>query len=123
MILGNIFFLRFICPALISPEEYNLVTGTHIKEEDFCQFSLFIIHQPDCHLSLDIVLIEFITTDPPQPNIRRGLVALSKVIQNLANGIEFRQSEPYMQPFNSFILENRDRIAEFFDSLSVRFHT
>jgi hypothetical protein len=66
-------------------------------------------------------LIEFITTDPPQPNIRRGLVALSKVIQNLANGIEFRQSEPHMQPFNSFIIENRDRIAEFFDSLTVRF--
>jgi hypothetical protein len=82
VILSSILFLRFICPALVSPEEYNLVPNAL------------------------------------RPNTKRGLVLLSKVMQNVANGIEFRQTEQHMQRFNSFIVENRRSLAEILDKLS-----
>jgi len=30
-ILGSLLFLRFICPAIVSPVRYNLVTGNHYQ--------------------------------------------------------------------------------------------
>jgi hypothetical protein len=48
---------------------------------------------------------------------RRLLILVSKVLQNLANGVDFGNKEPYMQDFNSFIHENVPHVHKFFDKL------
>jgi neurofibromin 1 len=70
--VSSALFLRFINPAIVSPQSYNLVQG-------------------------DI------------PNgTRRGLTFISKVLQNLANHIEFKK-EAHMQVFNQFLRDNFER--------------
>jgi neurofibromin 1 len=45
--------------------------------------------------------------------MRRTLVLISKVIQNVANEVEFGDKEAYMMPMNSFIKENVLRMKTF----------
>jgi len=47
--------------------------------------------------------------------LRRGLVLIAKIIQNLANGVQFK--EPYMQVFNGFITEQIKRRDAFFKEI------
>ena len=54
------------------------------------------------------------------PGVRRGLVMISKVLQNLANGIEFGCKEAHMAILNPFIIENLAVVHMFFDKLTVR---
>lgn len=55
-----------------------------------------------------------------KPENRRILVLVAKVLQNLANGVEFLQKEVYMQPMNSFIAKNYPLVQKFFQSFGVR---
>ena len=48
---------------------------------------------------------------------RRTLLLISKVIQNIANGIRFK--EPYMQCMNPFLRKNESRVTDFFRKLKV----
>lgn len=57
--------------------------------------------------------------DAINPSNQRGLMLLAKLVQNLANGIEFDGSkERYMQHLNPFILEYKDQIDAFFIKLT-----
>lgn len=47
--------------------------------------------------------------------LRRGLVLVAKIIQNIANGVQFK--EPYMQVFNGFITEQMKRRDAFFKEI------
>jgi NADH:ubiquinone oxidoreductase subunit F (NADH-binding) len=49
---------------------------------------------------------------------RRGLVLVSKVIQNLANGVEFGEKEQHMTRINRFIASNMVCAEAFFEVLS-----
>jgi len=82
-VVGGFFFLRFVCPALLSPEQWGIVD------------------------------------DPPTPGLRRTLILISKVIQNLANELEFGDKEAYMMPMNVFIQQNIPRMKEFLTNLSA----
>jgi hypothetical protein len=128
-IVGNFLFLRFICHALLSPEEYDLVSSKTLPISwlnfilslslSFCVF-VFLKCWRESLLSVFIVCV-CVCSDPPQMNIRRGLVLLSKLIQILVNGTELRATEQYAHHFNSFILEHRNHVAELLDQLSVPF--
>lgn len=73
-VLGSIMFLRFVCPAIVNPEKYELVG--------------------------DI-----------KPANRRTAVLISKLIQNLVNGVDFDGSkESYMAAFSPF-LSKKNRTA------------
>jgi len=74
-------FLRFLCPAILSPGAYGLL-------------------------------------DTPNHDASRPLVLISKLIQNVSNGIEFGGKESYMIGANSFITNNLDRVRTFFDTLT-----
>jgi hypothetical protein len=80
-IITGFYFLRFIGPALATPELFGLVES------------------------------------PPTTKSRRSLVLLSKVLQNLANQVDF--TEPYLGHLNAFIKENTAGIAKFMDDLVV----
>ena len=52
--------------------------------------------------------------------MRRGLLLIAKVIQNLANNVLFGAKEPYMFPLNDFLTQNIYRVTTFLREISVR---
>jgi hypothetical protein len=56
---------------------------------------------------------------PPSQTARRGLILVSKLLQNLANGLEFGNKEPAMASFNPFISDNKEKVEAFFNILAV----
>lgn len=50
---------------------------------------------------------------------RRPLILVSKILQNLANNVEFGKKEPHMDKMNIFIRDNKARVEAFFDELAV----
>ncbi len=54
----------------------------------------------------------------PNPDTRRVLVLVAKVLQNVANGVEFGFKESYMEPLNPFIRSNLTPTFAFFESLA-----
>ncbi|KAI5862275.1 GTPase [Durotheca rogersii] len=56
---------------------------------------------------------------PPSKEMRRGLLLIAKVIQNLANNVLFGAKEPYMYPLNKFLAQNIYRVTTFLREISV----
>lgn len=56
---------------------------------------------------------------PPPKELRRGLLLIAKVIQNLANNVLFGTKEPYMFPLNRFLVENISVVTGFLRTISV----
>jgi len=56
--------------------------------------------------------------EPANESIQRNLILLSKVLQNLANEVQFGVKEPHMQKLNDFIAENLELIHKFFEEIS-----
>ncbi|KAI3653038.1 hypothetical protein MP228_002463 [Amoeboaphelidium protococcarum] len=75
--ISGFMFLRFICPAIVTPETSGIVKS------------------------------------PLNSKQRRSLVLISKVLQNLANGVRFGSKEAYMTPANSFLVDNEPQLYKF----------
>jgi len=45
---------------------------------------------------------------------RRNLILITKIIQNLSNGVEFGKKEQYMMQCNNYIKENIDKFTKYF---------
>lgn len=54
---------------------------------------------------------------PPKQNARRQLILLSKVLQNLANGVSFGSKESFMTKLNGFIKANQQKLIAFYDKI------
>eukprot|EP01101_Sappina_pedata_P003113 TRINITY_DN13331_c0_g1_i1.p1 TRINITY_DN13331_c0_g1~~TRINITY_DN13331_c0_g1_i1.p1 ORF type:complete len:155 (-),score=32.31 TRINITY_DN13331_c0_g1_i1:110-511(-) len=60
-----------------------------------------------------------LASSAPSIQVRRTLVMITKLLQNLANGVEFDGSkEAYMKGMNSFITSNIAEVNRFFDDLT-----
>lgn len=55
----------------------------------------------------------------PSKDLRRGLLLIAKVIQNLANNVLFGAKEPYMYPLNNFLTQNIYYVTTFLRQISV----
>ncbi|XP_047542622.1 neurofibromin isoform X1 [Vanessa atalanta] len=75
--VGTVLFLRYINPAIVSPQEMGIVNR------------------------------------PIPPHIKRGLMLMSKILQNIANHVEFSK-EQHMLPFNDFLREHFEAGRKFF---------
>ena len=53
------------------------------------------------------------------PRIRRALLLVTKIVQNLANDIVFRQKEPYLMIMNDFLTEHINQMKAFLEEISV----
>lgn len=82
--VGAFIFLRFFCPAIVTPEAEGLVA------------------------------------ERPSKEMRRGLLLIAKVIQNLANNVLFGAKEPYMYPLIDFLTQNIYLVTTFLREISVR---
>lgn len=63
---------------------------------------------------------EGLIASPPSKEMRRGLLLIAKVVQNLANNVLFGAKEPYMYPLNDFLTQNIYRVTTFLREISVR---
>jgi len=54
---------------------------------------------------------------PPKQQARRQLILLSKVLQNLANGVKFGSKESFMVKLNGFIEANQKKLVTFYDQI------
>ncbi|XP_008206010.1 neurofibromin isoform X2 [Nasonia vitripennis] len=75
--VGTVIFLRFINPAIVSPQEMGIVNK------------------------------------PVPPPVKRGLMLMSKILQNIANHVEFSK-EQHMLPFNDFLRAHFEIARRFF---------
>eukprot|EP00457_Paulinella_chromatophora_P001965 gb/GEZN01001968.1/.p1 GENE.gb/GEZN01001968.1/~~gb/GEZN01001968.1/.p1 ORF type:complete len:792 (+),score=101.82 gb/GEZN01001968.1/:156-2531(+) len=60
--------------------------------------------------------VDFVN-EKPSKKCKRNLVLIAKTLQTLSNGQLFGQKEMYMQCLNHFILENRDPLQDYFQTL------
>lgn len=58
----------------------------------------------------------------PSKEMRRGLLLIAKVIQNLANNVLFGTKESYMSPLNNFLSQNIYHVTTFLREISVCSH-
>lgn len=79
--VGSFIFLRFFCPAIVSPESIDLDVNPDTRET------------------------------------RRALLLITKVIQNLANNVVFK--EPHMKVLNPFLSDNIKQVTKFLSDIAV----
>ncbi|KAI0006414.1 GTPase [Xylariaceae sp. FL0662B] len=63
--------------------------------------------------------VEGLVNVQPSKEMRRGLLLIAKVIQNLANNVLFGAKEPYMYPLNDFLTQNIYKVTTFLREISV----
>ncbi|WWC73068.1 uncharacterized protein I206_107033 [Kwoniella pini CBS 10737] len=80
--VGSFIFLRFFCPAIVSPESIDLDVNPDTRET------------------------------------RRALLLITKVIQNLANNVVFK--ELHMKVLNSFLSDNIRQVTKFLSDIAIR---
>ena len=62
---------------------------------------------------------EGLISNTPSKEMRRGLLLIAKVVQNLANNVLFGAKEPYMYPLNDFLSQNIFYVTGFLREISV----
>ncbi|KAI0397175.1 GTPase [Xylariaceae sp. FL0594] len=62
---------------------------------------------------------ERLVPEPPSKEMRRGLLLIAKIIQNLANNVLFGTKETYMDPLNGFLAENIYKMTTFLREISA----
>ncbi|KAI9096226.1 hypothetical protein DFS34DRAFT_159643 [Phlyctochytrium arcticum] len=82
--VGGFLFLRFFCPAIVSPDSHGIVPASELRRE-----------------------------------LRRGLVLITKVVQNLANNVLFGVKESFMSGANDVLRENVARVHGFLRDVSA----
>ncbi|RFU78283.1 neurofibromin 1, partial [Trichoderma arundinaceum] len=63
--------------------------------------------------------VEGLVPTPPSKEMRRGLLLIAKIIQNLANNVLFGTKEPYMFPLNLFLVQNIHVVMAFLREISI----
>lgn len=103
---------RKICHIISSsvmnrfPEAKFTAVGSFIFLRFFCP----AIVAPDA---------EGLISSTPSKEMRRGLLLIAKVVQNLANNVLFGAKEPYMFPLNDFLTQNIYRVTTFLREISA----
>jgi neurofibromin 1 len=62
---------------------------------------------------------EGLITTTPSKEMRRGLLLIAKIVQNLANNVLFGAKESYMFPLNDFLTQNIYDVTTFLREISV----
>jgi hypothetical protein len=62
-----------------------------------------------------------LVSEPPSKEAQRGLILISKLLQNIANEIELDDTSPaqHKAEMNAFVLENTGALRSFFNKLTV----
>lgn len=93
--VGGFLFLRYFCPAIVQPEYYGIIdrpAGARSKSG-----------QPEA-------------IDEP---VRRTLVLITKVLQNLASNVLYGSKEEHMVPMNAFLERFQAPMQTYLESISA----
>lgn len=102
---------RWICHTITTcvtsrfPEAKFTAVGAFIFLRFFCP----AIVAPDS---------EGLVAHIPNKEMRRGLLLIAKIVQNLANNVLFGAKEPYMIPLNDFLTANICAVTKFLSEIS-----
>ena len=66
---------------------------------------------------IDVIL------EPPSKELRRTLVLVTKVLQNMSQGVKFGDKEAFMTQFNTLLDENKNKMDRFYQLLIVKSHS
>ena len=88
------------------PDSRHSAVGSFIFLRFFCP----AIVAPDS-IDLDV--------SPESREVRRALLLITKVVQNLANNVVFGAKEPHMKVLNSFLSENIRQVTKFLSDVAV----
>lgn len=106
--------MRWICKQLATlsktkfPDAERYQIGSVIGGFLYLRFFNPAIVAPD---AINLIQIK------PSRTCRRNLTLIAKVLQNLSNGVLFRDKEEYMKPMNTYIERTRDALQDYFDKL------
>ncbi|KAK6587129.1 hypothetical protein PZA11_000419 [Diplocarpon coronariae] len=113
--LLNIFDSRGLGFLLLEALIEHEVEGTEAK---FTAVGAFIFLRFFCP-AIVAPDVEGLIATAPSKEMRRGLLLIAKVVQNLANNVLFGAKEPYMFPLNDFLTQNIYRVTTFLREISV----
>ena len=145
---SNLFFLRFVNPAILMPHVYGVVEGAHITFSVvvlrlFCGcfwlllvilwlflvflalfgalFAPFLVLFPPFSAPFPpfSTLLLTLCLEEPKPHIKPRLLFVAKMLQGLAFGVEFGKKEDYMANLNPFIQEHLKQMQEFLRDISA----
>jgi neurofibromin 1 len=88
------------------PDSRHSVIGSFIFLRFFCP----AIVAPES-IDLDV--------SPDTREVRRALLLITKVIQNLANNVTFGNKEPHMKVLNGFLAENIRQVSKFLSEMAA----
>jgi hypothetical protein len=110
-LVGGLIFLRYINPGICTPDRCPHLQlflfpspTSNLKPKSHIAFVALFVSAWCGSCSLDI--IDFQCT----ASMRRNLILIAKVIQNLSNDVPFGGKEAFMQRLNNFIADNTDTI-------------
>jgi len=88
--LASLYFLRFLCPAIVAPAQYQILDGMCQQSYSTCQFLCALLMSARakryCELSLTrAVLCLWYLPAPPKTRSTRFLLLIAKTLQSLAN--------------------------------------
>ncbi|KAI9227506.1 MAG: hypothetical protein DHS80DRAFT_17060, partial [Piptocephalis tieghemiana] len=104
--------IRAVCAFLAEavghrfPEHRRTAVGGFL----FLRFFSPAIAAPETH--------HLISAGQKTPETRKGLILITKIMQNLANGVLFGRKESYTKGLNDFLLANSTKVAAFLDEVS-----
>ena len=109
--IGGFYLLRFINPAIVTPQAFMLVENTlsaNTRRNLTLVLPLLALSLMASLLTLARVFASHKTTQ------------LAKILQNLANNIKFGGvKEFYMEPLNVCIDKNKETLNEFLEGLTA----
>ncbi len=78
----------------------------------------YITHGTRRFISPAVVAPETVDINLPNESLRRGLMIIAKIIQNLANNVQFGK-EPHMMRLNDYLATNMQTVTGFFSMILV----
>lgn len=99
--LGGYFFLRFLCPAIVTPDSHGLVPSTVVTKET--RRTLTLLTKGDRYVFICILFF--------------FRILFGSVLQNVSNGVEFGAKEEFMLCMNSVIRRQIPVVKSFFSDL------
>lgn len=101
-------FLRFLCPAILSPSLFNIKNGK------------FLAFQRSFDAILMPIIFSLFATELPTPRATRNLTLVAKTLQTLANFTRFQGKEDFMEFLNDFLEAEAPRMNDFLHQISTR---
>uniref|UniRef100_A0A158N7N5 Uncharacterized protein n=1 Tax=Anopheles darlingi TaxID=43151 RepID=A0A158N7N5_ANODA len=102
-------FLRFLCPAILSPNLFNITNGMYGRHYYYLVDRINRFEKKQYCVSF---------AEMPSARSTRNLTLVAKTLQTLANFTRFQGKEYFMEYLNSFIEQEAPRMKQFLFDIS-----